>query len=113
MSDEQRVSDEALAYFVRLVASEEGETQRADFILDLKDERAKTAQMREALRAWAAWSNTGDSTPDANKLLCWAMQLTGESLVDWEGPGSCDTGWERGPAEMRALVNRVLEPTDG
>ncbi len=39
--DDWRVNNKELSWLAELVADEEGETQRADFILDLRDARAQ------------------------------------------------------------------------
>ncbi len=106
MSDGPRVSDEMLAQFAKLVDDEEGETQRADFVFDLRDERAKTAEMREALRAQEAID--ADEAVllnrDHHRLAIWVKHLRRKVL----GEKTFRIGEGLDPAEMTALVDRVI-----
>ena len=89
MAEQQpRVSEKALAYFVKLVVEEEGETQRADFILDLRDERAENERLWEALE-WCSQAGFVDhGIPEASFLdemmrLGLAIQVGSEGLFAW------------------------------
>lgn len=108
MKNQQRVSNELLPNYLAGSVEDDQCTMKTLLARDLHDERAKTKQMREALRARQAYLKVeacGIVDVDCVEyevLEEWAQYLSDSCLHQHRFHCILD------PAEMRALVDRVL-----